>query len=292
MILRMNDDLIVASRTLRPTENEALDAWRTLVVAERTQVESLPERPRPEDFYAPVASRFRDDPRRTDDPSLDLVLSLVRPEDTWLDLGAGGGRYALPLALHCRGVVAVDPSPGMLQVLRQAMSDEGISNIEVHHERWPGPTAAPVADVGFIAHVSYDIEDIGPFLAQLEQHSARLCAALLFVNSPTSEFAALWEPVHGAPRVTLPGLRELTALLYARGRCPETRLIDLPPRTFESVEALHEAARRPTWVLPGSEKDAALRRACEQLAVAVEGGVALSPRPRTLGLVTWQPEAP
>lgn len=285
----MNQEVAAANSILRPSEAEALSAWRTLVAGERRQVESLPERPRPEDFYAPVAQRFRDDPRRTDDASLDLVLSTVRPEDTWLDLGAGGGRYALPVALHCRRVVAVDPSNGMLAVLREAMQEEGIENIEVFQERWPGPSTAPVADVGFISHVGYDIEDIGLFLDQLEAHSTRLCAALLFVVSPTTEFAALWQPVHGEQRITLPGLREFTALLYARGRRPETRLLELPPRTYESLDALHEAARRPTWVLPGSARDEALRQAIEAIAVPVDGGVALSTTPRSIGLVTWKP---
>ena len=44
---------------LRPGEAEALDAWRTIVTAERLQVEGLPDRPRPEDFYASIADRFR-----------------------------------------------------------------------------------------------------------------------------------------------------------------------------------------------------------------------------------------
>ena len=37
---------------------------------------------------------------------LDILLSLARPGETWLDIGAGAGRYALPLALHVREVIA------------------------------------------------------------------------------------------------------------------------------------------------------------------------------------------
>lgn len=276
---------------LRPSEREALAAWRALVAAEREQVERLPDRPRPDDFYGPIAQRFRDDPHRRDDPSLDLVLSLVHPEDTWLDVGAGAGRYSLPLALHCRRAIAIEPSGGMVAALREAMAAENVANIDVYQERWPGPSLAPRADAGLICHVGYDIEDIGPFLDQLEQHSARMCVALLFVVSPTSEFAPLWQPVHGEERITLPGLREFSALLYARGRRPETRMIDLPPRTWESMEALHEAARRPTWILPGSPQDLRLREAVEALAVVLNDGVCLSPRARSLGLVTWEPPA-
>ena len=71
------------------------------------------------------------DPHRTDDATLNGLLSLARRGDLWLDIGAGGGRYALPLALHVREVVAIDPSPAMLSVLREDAAAEGIANIRV-----------------------------------------------------------------------------------------------------------------------------------------------------------------
>ena len=41
------------------------------------------------DFYAPVTGLFRADPTRTDEPALDALRRLVRPGETWLDIGAG-----------------------------------------------------------------------------------------------------------------------------------------------------------------------------------------------------------
>ena len=285
----MNEPLREAERTLRPVEPDCLAAWRALVDAEREQVEALPDRPRPGDFYAPVAQRFRDDPRRRDDEALNLVLELVEPGETWLDLGAGGGRFTLPIALHARRVFAVEPSQGMREVLGEALDQEAIANVEVLDERWPGPSHAPVADVGFISHVGYDIADIGPFLDQLEAHSRRCCAALLYDRSPISEFAPLWPAVHGRERVLLPGLRELVALLFARGTPPALRTLTLEPRTYPDLEALQAAARRPLWVLEGTEQDALLARAVGDLARPLAGGLALSARSRTLGLAIWKP---
>jgi SAM-dependent methyltransferase len=285
----MNEHIAAAIATLRPTEAEALEAWRTLVAHSRLQVERVPDRVAPTDAFATVSGLFRADPRRENDPEVDFVLQLVRRDETWLDLGAGAGRFALPIALRCRHVTAIDPSPGMLGALRESIAASAIENVTVLEERWPGPTEAPVADVGFIAHVGYDIADIGPFLGQLEAHSRRLCVALLFVVAPNSDFGPLWQPVHGESRVTLPGLREFTAVLYARGRQPETRLLDLPPRTYRDLDHLHEAARRRVWTQPGTEADARLRQALEATAVKVDGGVALSADRRGLALVTWRP---
>lgn len=285
----MNENVAAASSVLRPTEAEALDAWRTVVAHSRLQVERVPGRVVPTDAFAAMSDLFRADPHRGDDPEVAFVLQLVRPEETWLDLGAGAGRFALPIALQCRHVIAVEPSPAMLGALRESIAGNGIENVTVLEERWPGPTEAPVADVGFIAHVGYDVADIGPFLDQLEAHSSRLCAALLFVVAPNSDFGAFWEPVHGEPRVSLRGLCELVAVLYARGRMPETRILETPPRTYRSLDHLHEAARRRVWTQPGTEADSRLRRAIEATAVKVEGGVAVSAERRGLALVTWQP---
>jgi SAM-dependent methyltransferase len=276
---------------LRPPLDLALRSWAAMVRADNEQVEDLPARPRPEDFYAPVAEQFRADPRRTDDRVLDFLRSLAQPGETWLDLGAGGGRYSLALALSSRRVYAVETSEGMRAVLTSAMAEHGVTNIDVFDERWPGPSACPTADLGLISHVGYDIADIGPFLDQFEAHVSRLCVAVLFERAPVQDFAPLWKPVHGEERALLPGLRELIALLFARGRVAEVTLFPSRRPVFESLEALHRAARRPTWVLEGTPEDQRLAQAVEAIAVRVEGGYALSPEPRTLGVVRWKPAA-
>ena len=65
------------------------------------------------------------------------------------------------MAMLVRRVYAVEPSAGMREVLAAAISEHGVTNIETFAERWPSATsAAPVADVGFMSQVGYDIEDI------------------------------------------------------------------------------------------------------------------------------------
>lgn len=265
--------------------------WRDLVIAEREQVERLPNRPRPEDFYAPVAESFKADPNRTDDPLLDVLRPMVRPQETWLDVGAGGGRYTLAIALLARRVLAVEPSAGMRGVMAEACREFGIENVDLFDERWPCPSRVPPADVGFISQVGYDIPEFGAFLDQLESHSRRLCVAVLFDRAPISDFAALWPDVHGEERVLLPGLREFTSLLFAKGRLPETRLLTLPPRGYPDLGSLHAAARRPLWVLEATEPDSRLAAAVQKLAVRSQNGVALSAMPRKLGVVSWEPRA-
>ncbi len=89
-----------------------------MIQAEHAQSEGMRgEAPSPQDHWRPYAARFRADPRRTDDPLVNRLAGELSPQQTLIDVGAGGGRLALPLALRCRKVVAVEPSQSMVEVL-------------------------------------------------------------------------------------------------------------------------------------------------------------------------------
>jgi ubiquinone/menaquinone biosynthesis C-methylase UbiE len=60
-----------------------------------------------------LASLFRFNPRRALGPNLEVIAGYVQPGDVLVDVGGGAGRVSLPLALRCKEVVVVDPSPSM-----------------------------------------------------------------------------------------------------------------------------------------------------------------------------------
>ena len=212
-----------------PGDLAALE-WAERVRANREQVDRVREVPDDEDFYAPLTARFRDDPRRSDDDVLDVLRSLVRAGETWLDIGAGAGRFALPIALLAGEVIAVDASAGMLAALREGMAEHGIGNVRIVQGRWPmeperqggssGALPGILADVALIANVGYDIEAIGPFLDAMEAAARRLCVAVLMDRQPASVAERFWSAVHGEERATLPGLVDFLDLLRARGASP------------------------------------------------------------------------
>jgi len=276
---------------LRPSVADARAAWAARVRADREQVERLRESADPTDFYAPVADRFRLDPQRTDDPTLEVLRSLVVPEEIWLDVGSGGGRFALPLALLAREVICVEPSPAMIAVLEEGVREHGISNIRIVPERWPLPDTAVRAqvDVALLAHIGYDIEEFGQFLDTVESVARQRCVAVMGEGAMTTVATMFWEPVHGEPRVALPALPELVTLLFARGRIPEIRLVDRSPPTFESMDELLTMARRQLWVRPGSEKDARLSELVQGGAEERDGRFALEWTPTRIGIVVWKP---
>jgi len=273
---------------LSPDVADLLEAWRTRVRDDNAQVDRCREVADPADFYGPVADRFRMDPRRTDDPTLNALLALARPDDVWLDVGAGGGRYALPLALAVREVVAIDPSPAMLAALRDDAAADEITNVRVIGARWPMPEL-PSGDVGLFAHVGYDIAEIGPFLDALESSARRLCVAVMGESAMQTTATLFWQRIHGEPRVRLPALPELLVLLSARGRLPQITLADRTPPTFETLDEALAMARRQLWLKEGSAKDLTLRRLVEDTATERDGRYAFDWAPTRIGIVSWVP---
>jgi SAM-dependent methyltransferase len=275
---------------LRPEAAEAFDAWRRRVSANREQAERLREGTPPRDFYAAVASDFRADPRRTYEPALDALRALVQPGETWVDVGAGGGRYALPLALLAKRVIAVEPSEGMRKVLQTGMTEHGISNVEIVPSRFP-MQGAPVADVALMSHIGYDIEEIGPFLDAVEASARRLCVAVLVSPSPPYLAAPFWPPIHGEPRIALPGLSEFLVLLLARRRLFELRLSTRDPLTHAEPDGPLRWLYQQLFITPDTEKGRRLAALAREAVTSRDGRWALSWEPVPLGIVTWRPGA-
>jgi SAM-dependent methyltransferase len=273
---------------LSPAVADLLEAWAARVRADKQQVDRCREVADPADFYAPVKDRFRMDPRRTDDATLNVLMALVAADDEVLDVGAGGGRYALPLAMHVRRVVAIDPSASMLNALTEDAAANRITNIETIDARWP-MADPPRGDVTLMAHVGYDIEVIGPFVDQLEAQSRRLCVAVMGESSMQTTATLFWQSIHGEPRVRLPALPEFLTLLLARGRLPEVALVDRTPPTFASLAEAHAMARRQLWLEEGSAKDQKLQGLVAQTATERDGRCSFDWTPTKIGVVSWSP---
>jgi SAM-dependent methyltransferase len=279
------------SNALTPEKHEALVEWARRVRANNEQVEQYREAPERADFYGPVASSFKADPRRLDDPVVGIIQALIQPDETWLDIGAGGGRYALPIALNAREVIAVEPSGGMLTVLRESMSEYDIHNVRIVESRWPMESNPPIADVAFISHVGYDIADIDPFLDAMEASARRLCVAVFLAKPPASVADSFWPLVHGVERVSLPALPEFLALQLARGRLFEVRLTHRQPMTYGSTEEAGRFLRQQLWVEPESEKDRKLQALITESVKERGGRYTANWEETPIGVVSWKPPA-
>jgi hypothetical protein len=149
----------------------------------------------------------------------------------------------------------------------------------------------PVADVALVAHVGYDIEEIGPFLDAMEQAAGRLCVAMLTDRSPASVADPFWPLVHGVERVPLPALPDLAELLRARGRQTEIMRVERAPRTFDSFDGLATFVRRQLWITEEGDKEQRFRAALAGMARELDddGWTLATPPVGSIGILTWSP---
>lgn len=267
--------------------------WRALVAGRDEQrgagyrdgdAERDPWRSRA-DRFATYSERLPDD-----DYLFARLRAEVRPEDTILDVGAGAGRYTVPLARLARRVVAVEPSPAMLGHLGARIAAAGVDNVAVVGAAWPDAEVEP-ADVVLCSHVVYGVREIAPFMRALDAHTRRICLIAIRVNQH-------------------PGIAELSAALKGEAHLRQPELIDLYPlladlgivadvQSFPATGSFHfadpEAAlahyRDRLRVAPGSTDEATLRTVINERLVQEPDGRWRWPGilPRN-AIVSWKKE--
>jgi SAM-dependent methyltransferase len=113
-------------------------AWQKTVEDEHAQSDRIREESASDDFWRPVAHRFV--PPKKGEPSQDdtveCLAELITPDQTVLDVGAGGGRLVIPLAEHCVHATDVEPSEAMREQLIATAEAWDVRNIEVVASRW------------------------------------------------------------------------------------------------------------------------------------------------------------
>ena len=247
----------------------------------------------PEDFWQPYASIFRDDPHRRDDPLVERLSREVAPDGTVLDVGGGAGRLALPLALRCRWVTVVEPSPSMVAELWDAAAEAGIGNVTAVEEDWESAEVVP-ADVSLCSHVVYGVAEIVPFVRKLCDKTFERAIILLYTESPMAQLSPFWRAAHREERIELPAMTELLPVLWEMGIYPDVEMLEpTGVHVFESREEAVETLRQRLYVAPGSEEDGRLVDAASELLVERPDGVVIAgAKQRRQALLSWRPDPP
>jgi hypothetical protein len=242
------------------------------------------------------------DPLRPLDPNLAVIASYIEADDVVIDVGGGAGRISLPLALRCREVINVEPSPTMAIGFRTNAAGAGISNTRIIEGEWP-EVDAPAGSVALVNHVTYLTREIVPFIKKLEQAGHR--RVLITVNSvPGPSFQrVLYQLVHGEAEEVVPGHVELINVIWELGILPDIRILPQPTVPFAPAPSRDAAiagviARFPGeqwgWWGLGSDLEQRLRvilesRFDELFAAGPEGFIPRYLRPGREILITWQP---
>ena len=263
-----------------------------MVRDEHRQSDRVKAEPPQEDFWKDLAHRFT--PTRSEeaqDDTLDALLAIVRPQDTVIDVGAGAGRLAIPLARHCRQVTAVEPSQSMRDGLAAAAQEWGIENLRVIPEKWED-ARTHTANVSICAHVLYTVTAVEPFVRKLHRSSKDTVAVILFDQPAMSNYFPLWKIVHQEERLRLPCLGEFRDVLAELGiEFSEKRLPRQAPAAFQDRRTAMSECMARLFIQPGSPKADRLDAALDDSLVESNRGLAFPwAKPHTPWLITWNPQ--
>jgi SAM-dependent methyltransferase len=139
----------------------------------------------------------RDSPVRPD-PLLDFVLEKLTGEQTFLDIGAGNGRWTIPTAKIVRNVTAIEPSDSMLEMLDENISKAGLDNIRVLQGRWEEADVKP-HDIVSCTHAIYETKDFAAFIGKMERHARERCYLVLRLPPHDGITGELFRKIHGHP---------------------------------------------------------------------------------------------
>jgi SAM-dependent methyltransferase len=271
--------------------------WREIVEERRRYIDALYARlgRTTANYWASRAQSFRPSARRDHGPDhfLSRVLQDVTGDSTVLDVGAGGGRYAVPLTRRAGRVIAVEPSPHMVQALRQEAEETGIKNLEIVESAWESAAVGP-ADVVICSHVVYPLPDIVPFLRKLDQHTRGTCFLYLNCGQPVWELPELWRRFHEEPVRPQPTYIDAYNLLHQMGIFANVEIVPLarrgltPGLTFErAVEQFRERL-----VLDDSlETTGRLEAALRDTLVETDDGWQTPPRNAQAAIIWWRPSS-
>jgi len=170
------------------------------------------------------AERYDSNARSVYDDRVKITIASldINRDSRVLDIGAGPGTLAIPLAALAKEVTAVEPGAGMAEILRKHVEDRGIRNITCVQKRWEDidlslDVKLPYAVV--IASLSLTMHDIREALLKMNAASSGFVHLFWFVDMPFWErmYADLWEPLHGSPYRSGPKVDCLFGVLYQMG---------------------------------------------------------------------------
>jgi len=154
---------------------------------------------------------------------LDKVKVNLNKHSTVLEIGAGTGAFAIPLAKEVKEVTVVEPSEEMLAYLRR---NRDITNIRIINKRWEDVSMEEVGqhDLVLAAHSLYDIIDIKTALKKMLS-AVRKHLYFIIRVSQLDFYANIWRCFKGEEYHPPPSFIHLYNVLYELGVLANVEII-------------------------------------------------------------------
>ena len=273
---------------------EAADRWRQLVGGRLAEFERLTPGAGCLDgsFWDRRARRKPPTVRPADpesDPLLRRLLRVAGPSTTAIDVGAGSGRFALPLAARVKHVTAVEPSAAMVKTIRGGARERGLANVTAIKSLW-ADAEAPAADIAFSSFVLTLVPDAVPFVRKLEEAARKHVFLYLGAYSGDAVLDPLWRHFHGTQRAPGPTYLDALALLEELGIDPDVKVVELPNRTrFATIEEAVEHYREGLLLSETPDVEDDLARLLRTWLLGRRGAFRSPLRTLPVAIIRWRP---
>jgi SAM-dependent methyltransferase len=219
---------------------------------------------------------------------LGAIAPLLEACETALDVGAGCGALAIPLAERLRRVTAVEPAPAMAKALAEEARARGLTNVTVVEAHW-GDVAVPPHDLVLCAHVGNLLERDSPFLREAPACALKGVALVRDATGTRDKFffEELYPILLGRPYGSPCEHEETVEVLARLGVTPTVTLIDY--RSDQPFTDLEEAC--DFWMeymgLGGEQPRDFLRTFLAKRLVR-DGDEWIAPYPKRAAVIWWR----
>jgi SAM-dependent methyltransferase len=232
------------------------------------------------DYWDRRAASFARSTQSRVDDFLRILEPYLSPRKTLIDVGAGAGRFATPLAQRLEWVIAVEPSEGMRSHIPPR------DNMTVIASTWEDAEVAP-ADLVICSHVMYGVEDPVSFIEKMERSARDRVFVVMRESDLPHPAAAIRKQLLGEGGPRLPRFSELFMLLLQMGITPDVDFFAYPSST--RYKDLDEALVDVRALYGEGWGDAAGRSALQDLLRPEGGELVFDGGTVRSGVAHWMP---